>query len=305
MVMAGVGLSCLGSPSSDLAEFMDVDCVFKSQSSHSQGRVSDCESRHCASIGSPKARVSTTTATVIIISFLKFYIDAAVSLSFYFEPPWELSGTSLPLSLFLTMLLYASSKSIFVGEIESVWSKEQLLVMIMMLSLPRVVNGAMQGINGTVFAYGVTSSGKTHTMHLKEKYSKLEASRNALRQGVKIQNELIDKLQKESLNFKKELDGGKYSVFDRSVLVSNGVLHDKPKTITRIVDCLLFISLHLFCGIINQLGPDNLDNLRKLQSSSRNKHLVPVQLLHKKMTTTRFQTLWLVRPLKQLQRRES
>ncbi|XP_028086168.1 uncharacterized protein LOC114287088 isoform X1 [Camellia sinensis] len=40
---------------------------------------------------------------------------------------------------------------------------------------------------------------------LKEKYSKLEASRNALRQGVKIQNELIDKLQKESLNFKKEV----------------------------------------------------------------------------------------------------
>uniref|UniRef100_A0A453R2N9 Kinesin-like protein n=1 Tax=Aegilops tauschii subsp. strangulata TaxID=200361 RepID=A0A453R2N9_AEGTS len=28
-----------------------------------------------------------------------------------------------------------------------------------------VVGGAMQGINGTIFAYGVTSSGKTHTMH--------------------------------------------------------------------------------------------------------------------------------------------
>lgn len=28
-----------------------------------------------------------------------------------------------------------------------------------------VVSGAMDGINGTVFAYGVTSSGKTHTMH--------------------------------------------------------------------------------------------------------------------------------------------
>ncbi|CAL5411874.1 unnamed protein product [Camellia sinensis] len=67
--------------------------VFKSQSSHSQGRVSDCESRHCASIGSPKARVSTTTATFIIISFLKFYIDAAVfSFSLCFEPPWELSA---------------------------------------------------------------------------------------------------------------------------------------------------------------------------------------------------------------------
>lgn len=28
-----------------------------------------------------------------------------------------------------------------------------------------VVSGAMEGVNGTVFAYGVTSSGKTHTMH--------------------------------------------------------------------------------------------------------------------------------------------
>lgn len=28
-----------------------------------------------------------------------------------------------------------------------------------------VVRGAMEGVNGTVFAYGVTSSGKTHTMH--------------------------------------------------------------------------------------------------------------------------------------------
>eukprot|EP00897_Mesotaenium_endlicherianum_P001320 jgi/Mesen1/1215/ME000129S00317 len=28
-----------------------------------------------------------------------------------------------------------------------------------------VVSAAMEGINGTVFAYGVTSSGKTHTMH--------------------------------------------------------------------------------------------------------------------------------------------
>lgn len=32
-----------------------------------------------------------------------------------------------------------------------------------------VVRGAMGGINGTVFAYGVTSSGKTHTMHGEQK----------------------------------------------------------------------------------------------------------------------------------------
>ncbi|KAL4565405.1 hypothetical protein LXL04_029499 [Taraxacum kok-saghyz] len=29
-----------------------------------------------------------------------------------------------------------------------------------------VIRAAMEGINGTVFAYGVTSSGKTHTMHV-------------------------------------------------------------------------------------------------------------------------------------------
>ncbi|PKI54166.1 hypothetical protein CRG98_025399 [Punica granatum] len=30
-----------------------------------------------------------------------------------------------------------------------------------------VISGAMEGINGTIFAYGVTSSGKTHTMHVR------------------------------------------------------------------------------------------------------------------------------------------
>ncbi|EPS70575.1 hypothetical protein M569_04185, partial [Genlisea aurea] len=33
------------------------------------------------------------------------------------------------------------------------------------IAAQHVVGGAMEGINGTIFAYGVTSSGKTHTMH--------------------------------------------------------------------------------------------------------------------------------------------
>ncbi|KAH7681080.1 Plus-end-directed kinesin ATPase protein [Dioscorea alata] len=37
------------------------------------------------------------------------------------------------------------------------------------IAAQHVVSGAMQGINGTVFAYGVTSSGKTHTMHGEQK----------------------------------------------------------------------------------------------------------------------------------------
>ncbi|CAH1429636.1 unnamed protein product [Lactuca virosa] len=33
------------------------------------------------------------------------------------------------------------------------------------IAAQHVVSGSMEGINGTIFAYGVTSSGKTHTMH--------------------------------------------------------------------------------------------------------------------------------------------
>ncbi|KAJ6824426.1 kinesin-like protein KIN-7D, chloroplastic isoform X1 [Iris pallida] len=33
------------------------------------------------------------------------------------------------------------------------------------IAAQHVISGAMEGINGTIFAYGVTSSGKTHTMH--------------------------------------------------------------------------------------------------------------------------------------------
>ncbi|KAF5749041.1 hypothetical protein HS088_TW04G01002 [Tripterygium wilfordii] len=37
------------------------------------------------------------------------------------------------------------------------------------IAAQHVVSGVMHGINGTVFAYGVTSSGKTHTMHGEQK----------------------------------------------------------------------------------------------------------------------------------------
>ena len=41
----------------------------------------------------------------------------------------------------------------------------------------RVVQSSMDGINGTIFAYGVTSSGKTHTMMVSNNVS-------TLRQGL-------------------------------------------------------------------------------------------------------------------------
>ncbi|GJN27586.1 hypothetical protein PR202_gb15618 [Eleusine coracana subsp. coracana] len=57
-----------------------------------------------------------------------------------------------------------------------VWMVHSIKFLVLLLQLAmydvaaqHVVSGAMEGINGTVFAYGVTSSGKTHTMHGEQK----------------------------------------------------------------------------------------------------------------------------------------
>ncbi|XP_022766849.1 kinesin-like protein KIN-7K, chloroplastic isoform X2 [Durio zibethinus] len=51
-----------------------------------------------------------------------------------------------------------------------------------------VVNGAMEGINGTIFAYGVTSSGKTHTMQTPNREFLLRVS------YLEIYNEVVNDL---------------------------------------------------------------------------------------------------------------
>ncbi|CAN6440063.1 unnamed protein product [Victoria cruziana] len=51
-----------------------------------------------------------------------------------------------------------------------------------------VISGAMEGINGTIFAYGVTSSGKTHTMHTPNREFLLRVS------YLEIYNEVINDL---------------------------------------------------------------------------------------------------------------
>ncbi|MCD7452079.1 hypothetical protein HAX54_014919 [Datura stramonium] len=54
-----------------------------------------------------------------------------------------------------------------------------------------VVGGAMEGINGTVFAYGVTSSGKTHTMHNTSGANTDSSKGGKISQGVG-QSELVN-----------------------------------------------------------------------------------------------------------------
>lgn len=43
-------------------------------------------------------------------------------------------------------------------------TQRQAVMQVYASTSERVVQSSMDGINGTIFAYGVTSSGKTHTM---------------------------------------------------------------------------------------------------------------------------------------------
>ncbi|RCV20783.1 hypothetical protein SETIT_4G085500v2 [Setaria italica] len=89
-----------------------------------------------------------------------------------------------------------------------------------------VVSGAMDGINGTIFAYGVTSSGKTHTMHgdqsspgiiplaVKEAFSMIQETPNReflLRVSyLEIYNEVVNDLLNPSgqnLRIREDLQG--------------------------------------------------------------------------------------------------
>ncbi|KAL6198584.1 hypothetical protein ACLB2K_028373 [Fragaria x ananassa] len=48
---------------------------------------------------------------------------------------------------------------------EVTWSQDTNSQEVYEVAAKPVVKAAMEGVNGTVFAYGVTSSGKTRTMH--------------------------------------------------------------------------------------------------------------------------------------------
>ncbi|XP_066376453.1 kinesin-like protein KIN-7D, chloroplastic isoform X2 [Miscanthus floridulus] len=58
-----------------------------------------------------------------------------------------------------------------------------------------VISGAMEGINGTIFAYGVTSSGKTHTMHVVNDL--LNPSGQNLRIWEDLQGTFVEGIQEE------------------------------------------------------------------------------------------------------------
>lgn len=94
------------------------------------------------------------------------------------------------------------------------------------IAAQHIVSGAMEGINGTIFAYGVTSSGKTHTMHgdqrspgviplaVKEAFSIIQETPNReflLRVSyLEIYNEVVNDLLNpagQNLRIREDLQG--------------------------------------------------------------------------------------------------
>ncbi|PWZ55151.1 hypothetical protein Zm00014a_039013 [Zea mays] len=82
-----------------------------------------------------------------------------------------------------------------------------------------VVKGAMEGINGTVFAYGVTSSGKTHTMHSPGREFLLRVS------YLEIYNEVINDLLDptgQNLRVREDAQGTYVEGIKEEVVLSPG-----------------------------------------------------------------------------------
>ncbi|XP_027775280.1 kinesin-like protein KIN-7D, mitochondrial isoform X2 [Solanum pennellii] len=82
-----------------------------------------------------------------------------------------------------------------------------------------VVKAAMEGINGTVFAYGVTSSGKTHTMHTPGREFLLRVS------YLEIYNEVINDLLDptgQNLRVREDTQGTYVEGMKEEVVLSPG-----------------------------------------------------------------------------------
>nr|GEV02104.1 kinesin-like protein KIN-7D, mitochondrial [Tanacetum cinerariifolium] len=82
-----------------------------------------------------------------------------------------------------------------------------------------VIRAAMEGINGTVFAYGVTSSGKTHTMHTPGREFLLRVS------YIEIYNEVINDLLDptgQNLRVREDAQGTYVEGIKEEVVLSPG-----------------------------------------------------------------------------------
>lgn len=44
------------------------------------------------------------------------------------------------------------------------------------------------------------------------------------------------------------MDGGKFCVYDRSVLVSNGLLHSKVSSVAFFIECLITVAILVGCS---------------------------------------------------------
>ncbi|GAB4859721.1 hypothetical protein Ancab_011199 [Ancistrocladus abbreviatus] len=106
----------------------------------------------------------------------KFVISATASISKGNQITWYLDGDKIVRSEYNPATAYAFDK---------VFGPNATSEKVYEVAARPVVKAAMEGVNGTVFAYGVTSSGKTHTMHTPGREFLLRVS------NLEIYNEII------------------------------------------------------------------------------------------------------------------
>ncbi|KAL5985814.1 hypothetical protein ACLOJK_027801 [Asimina triloba] len=81
---------------------------------------------------------------------------------------WKFLGMNRHLEfkrLSVPLILQGRQRAILLPTVDRVFGPATASKVVYDVAARPVVKAAMDGVNGTVFAYGVTSSGKTHTMH--------------------------------------------------------------------------------------------------------------------------------------------
>uniref|UniRef100_A0A0E0DEG1 Kinesin motor domain-containing protein n=1 Tax=Oryza meridionalis TaxID=40149 RepID=A0A0E0DEG1_9ORYZ len=160
---AGGGRPTTPSSSSAGGRPTTPSAAFARPTTPSSGRPttpSSASSRAAAGRAPPAAAVDAANAKENIMVTVRFRPLSPREINKGDEVAWYADGDNMVRNEYNPSIAYAFDK---------VFGPATTTRHVYDIAAQHVVSGAMEGINGTVFAYGVTSSGKTHTMHGEQK----------------------------------------------------------------------------------------------------------------------------------------
>ncbi|EEE61037.1 hypothetical protein OsJ_14878 [Oryza sativa Japonica Group] len=178
---AGGGRPTTPSSSSAGGRPTTPSAAFARSTTPSSGRPTtpSSESSRAAGRAPPVAAVDAANAKENIMVTVRFRPLSPREINKGDEVAWYANGDNMVRNEYNPSIAYAFDK---------VFGPATTTRHVYDIAAQHVVSGAMEGINGTVFAYGVTSSGKTHTMHTPGREFLLRVS------YLEIYNEVINDL---------------------------------------------------------------------------------------------------------------